>query len=89
MRDATRVQSAGRPFIGPDPRARWGTGFMIDSAARPMAGPGGFGHDGMGGQLAFADPARRLSFAYHTAQPSNDPQDGRAEALCTALRAAL
>lgn len=89
VQDATRVQSAGIPLVGPDPRARWGTGFMIDSLARPMAGPGGFGHDGMGGQLAFADPAHRLSFAYHTARPSNDPQDGRAEALCTALRAAL
>ncbi|MGP9537221.1 serine hydrolase domain-containing protein [Brachybacterium sp. AOP43-C2-M15] len=89
VRDATRVQSSGVPFVGPDMGSRWGTGFMLDSPARPMAGPGGFGHDGMGGQLAFADPAHHVSFAYHTARPSEDPQDGRAEALCTALRDAI
>jgi CubicO group peptidase (beta-lactamase class C family) len=48
---------------------RWGTGFMLASPPwQPMLGPRSFGHDGAGGQLAFADPDRDLAFAYVTNQ---------------------
>ena len=44
---------------------RWGTGFHMG-----MYGRGStlrtFGHAGMGGQVAFADPARELAFAFLT-----------------------
>ncbi|MCF1595206.1 serine hydrolase domain-containing protein [Streptomyces muensis] len=86
--DARLPRSTGRPFIGPADGNRWGTGFMLDSPLRGMAGPGSFGHDGLGGQLAFAHPESRIAFAYQTVRPGGIPDD-RAEALCRALRACL
>jgi len=80
--------SFGQPFIGPDKGDVWGTGFMLHSARRGMAGPGSFGHDGAGGQLAFAHPSLALGFGFQTVQPGGD-DDPRAEELCTALRSAL
>lgn len=88
VRDARVLRSEGRPFVGPDEGNRWGTGFMISSAHRPMAGPGSFGHDGFGGGLGFAHPESEIAFAYQTAQPGGLPDD-RANALCRALRACL
>jgi len=87
--DAARVQSEGRTFIGTTEINRWGTGFMLPSPRRPMLGPAGFGHDGAGGQLAFADPVHRIAFAYQTALPSNDLDDDRANALCRAVAASI
>ncbi|PKV95508.1 MULTISPECIES: serine hydrolase [Amycolatopsis] len=86
--DAAAVRSKGKPFIGPAEGNRWGTGFMLASTRRGMAGPGSFGHDGLGGQLAFAHPETRIAFAYQTARPGGVPDD-RAEALCRALRTCL
>jgi CubicO group peptidase (beta-lactamase class C family) len=43
---------------------RYGTGFQLSFPSRPMAGDGSFGHYGMGGSMAFAHPARGLSFGY-------------------------
>ncbi|MET3452949.1 serine hydrolase domain-containing protein [Curtobacterium sp. 1544] len=88
VRDALRVQSSGPPFLGADWGLRWGTGFMIDSPQRRMAGAGSFGHDGAGGQLAFAHAETGVSFAYVTNQPGGDA-DSRAESLCEALRTCL
>jgi len=88
VRDACRVQSQGMSLLGTDDGLRWGTGFMLDSARRGMAGPGSFGHDGFGGHLAFADPETQTAFAYHTHRPGGGVDD-RAEALCRALRACL
>jgi ABC-type sugar transport system permease subunit len=46
LADATREQSSGPQLHGPrDSPFRWGTGFMLDSTVRTMAGPGSFGHD--------------------------------------------
>jgi CubicO group peptidase (beta-lactamase class C family) len=88
IRDARLPMSAGKPFYGPDEGNRWGTGFMIDSPRRGMAGPGSFGHDGAGGQLAFANPELGVAFAYQTIRPGGVP-DVRAEALSQALRTCL
>src|SRR3954452_9925541 len=84
VRDARVVRSEGKPFAGPDEGNRWGTGFMFDSVRRGMAGPGSFGHDGLGGHLAFGHLESRIAFAYQTARPGGVPDD-RAEALCRAL----
>jgi CubicO group peptidase (beta-lactamase class C family) len=88
VQDARAVQSEGRPFVGVDEGHRWGTGFMLSSRRRGMAGEGSFGHDGAGGQLAFAHLEHELAFAYHTSRPGGIPDD-RAEALCAALRTCL
>lgn len=80
--------SFGKPFIGADKGDVWGTGFMLHSGRRGMVGPGSFGHDGAGGQLAFAHPGLRLGFGYQTVQPGGDT-DIRAEALSAALRDSL
>lgn len=85
---ARRPISTGKPWVGPDEGHRWATGFMLDSRVRGMAGPGSFGHDGAGGQLAFAHPEHGLSFAYQTIRPGGIP-DERAERLCEALRSCL
>ncbi|WP_420180885.1 serine hydrolase domain-containing protein [Paenarthrobacter sp. TA1.8] len=85
---ATRPLSQGQPFYGADEGNIWGTGFMLHSRRRGMAGPGSFGHDGAGGQLAFASPKHRLGFAYQTVQAGLQT-DLRAELLSRALRECL
>jgi CubicO group peptidase (beta-lactamase class C family) len=45
----------------------WGGGFRLrDPEYGARASTGTFGHGGWGGAFAFADPARRLGFAYVT-----------------------
>jgi CubicO group peptidase (beta-lactamase class C family) len=88
VHNASIPVSWGAPFLGPDEGNRWATGFMIDSIRRGMAGPGSFGHDGAGGQLAFANPDSAVSFAYTTIRPGGVP-DMRAELLSAALRSCL
>lgn len=69
LREATRVQSDGPPvFDVPGPWPRWGMGFQLDSDARRYLTPDGFGHDGAGGQVAFADPVLGVGFAFLTNQ---------------------
>jgi CubicO group peptidase (beta-lactamase class C family) len=73
--DMTREQAAGRPAVPlPVPWARWGTGFMLTSEARPYLTDRSFGHDGAGGQVSFADPEHKVGFAYLTndMQPAGD-----------------
>ncbi|KQO80439.1 hypothetical protein ASF17_14155 [Frigoribacterium sp. Leaf263] len=86
--EASAPLSIGKPLLGPDVGTRWGTGFMIHSHRRPMAGPGSFGHDGAGGQLAFAHPGLELGFGFQTAFPGGDFDD-RANRLTTALQTCL
>lgn len=81
---AVKPLSEGQPFYWTDEGNIWGTGFMLHSRRRGMAGPGSFGHDGAGGQLAFASPKHRLGFAYQTVQAGNQ-DDPRAELLSQAL----
>jgi CubicO group peptidase (beta-lactamase class C family) len=84
-----REQSAGEPlFPLPGPWQRWGTGFMLTSERRPFLTEKSFGHDGLGGQVAFADPQYEVGFAYLT----NDLQefyDLRGVALVEALQRLL
>jgi hypothetical protein len=60
-------------------------GFQLDSDARHYLTPAGFGHDGAGGQVAFAEPGLRIGFAYLTnlMEGAGDP---RATAVIDALR---
>lgn len=86
---ATREQSGG-PGIwpGPPPYHRWGMGFMLDCKPRPLLTDRGFGHDGAGGQVAFADPIHKVGFAYLTNRMEGLP-DNRGNDIVTALRKTL
>ena len=85
---ATRVQSAGEPLFGaPAPWPAWGMGFQLDSDARRYLTPQGFGHDGAGGQVAFADPEAKVGFAFLT--NLMEAGDDRATAIVDALRETL
>jgi CubicO group peptidase (beta-lactamase class C family) len=58
---------------------------MLSSEARPFLTNASFGHDGAGGQVAFADPEYKVGFAYLT----NDLQrsgDQRGVLLVEVLR---
>ena len=60
-------------------------GFMLSRPGSEFSGPGAFGHNGAGGSVAFADPGRRLGFAYvmNTMMTVADG-DPRRERLATA-----
>lgn len=65
LKRATEVRSEGEPvFPAPAPWPRWGAGFQLDSGARRYISADGFGHDGAGGQVAFAEPELGLSVAF-------------------------
>ncbi|HEU4907617.1 MAG TPA: serine hydrolase domain-containing protein [Propionibacteriaceae bacterium] len=87
--DMTGEQSSGEPAVPlPGPWSRWGSGFMLSSEARPFLTDASFGHDGVGGQVSFADPEYKVGFAFLT----NDLQrnnDQRAVALVRILRDVL
>lgn len=85
---ATRTQSAGEPFFpSPAPWPAWGMGFQLDSDARRYLTPQGFGHDGAGGQVAFADPEAKVGFAFLT--NLMEAGDDRGTAIVDALREVL
>lgn len=86
---ATKVQTEGRPFYHVDPPwPRWGMGFQLDSPARRYLSSYSFGHDGAGGQVAFADPKHRIGFAFVT-NLMLDADDTRATDLIGALKTCL
>jgi len=60
-------------------------GFQIDSEARRYLTPLGFGHDGAGGQVAFADPGPGIGFAFVTNLMQGDG-DNRGTTIVDALR---
>ncbi|MFE3250363.1 hypothetical protein [Streptomyces sp. NPDC059209] len=47
-------------------RARMTPKMMPSTLAREYLGPASFGHDGAGGQVAFADVTHRVGFAFLT-----------------------
>lgn len=60
-----RQRSEGPPlFAGPPPYQAWGAGVMVPSDWEPYLTPTSFGHDGAGGQVAFADPTLKVGFGY-------------------------
>ena len=61
-------------------------GFQLDSEARRYLTPSGFGHDGAGGQVAFAEPDLGIGFAFVTNRMEGQG-DVRATAIVDALRA--
>ncbi len=82
-------RSEGPPFFEvPGPWPRWGAGFQLDSEARRYVTTTGFGHDGAGGQVAFADPEAEVGFAFLTSQ-MEAIDDVRATRIVDALRDAL
>ncbi|RYY15302.1 MAG: class A beta-lactamase-related serine hydrolase, partial [Alphaproteobacteria bacterium] len=86
---ATVTVTEGPPvFPAPPPYARWGMGFQLDSPARRYLTAEGFGHDGAGGQSAFADPIHKLGFAFLT-NWLEAGDDRRATDIIDAVRAVL
>jgi CubicO group peptidase (beta-lactamase class C family) len=66
LEEATRIRFEGRDACVDMP-TRWGAGYsMRADGYSTRASLGTFGHGGWGGSLAFADPARRIGFAYVT-----------------------
>ena len=87
----TQVQSEGKPFTNLDPPySRFGMGFQLDSPARRYFSENSFGHDGAGGQCAFADSKHKLGFAYLTNEMGGGTiEDGRATRLISELQRVL
>lgn len=84
----TAEQTSGAPvFEVPPPWPRWGMGVQLNSEARRFLTADGFGHDGAGGQVAFAEPGLGLGFAYVTNRMEG-AGDVRATSIVDALRAA-
>jgi CubicO group peptidase (beta-lactamase class C family) len=82
---AMRIEAQGEDLVV-GYETRYGTGFQLTFPSRPMAGEGSFGHYGMGGSMAFAHPARGLSFGYVMNQMlSPSGPDPRSTALIQAV----
>jgi hypothetical protein len=64
LAEAVKPHWDGMDFMTKRP-FRLGLGFMLSCPPFPIGGNDrNFGHPGMGGAIAFADPDRRLSFSY-------------------------
>jgi CubicO group peptidase (beta-lactamase class C family) len=87
----TRVQSEGKPFTDLEPPyGAFGMGFQLDSPARRYLTASSFGHDGAGGQCAFADPVHKIGFAFITNElRGGEIEDDRATNLIQELRSIL
>jgi CubicO group peptidase (beta-lactamase class C family) len=82
---AMRTEAQGEDLVV-GYETHYGTGFQLSFPSRPMAGPGSFGHYGMGGSMAFAHPGKGLSFGYVMNQMlSPSGPDPRSTALIQAV----
>ncbi|MFT4280584.1 serine hydrolase domain-containing protein [Microbacterium sp.] len=87
--EMSAVRSEGQPvWGGAGPFPRWGAGFMRTSEVREFLTDRSFGHDGAGGQVAFADPEHRVGFGYVT-NLIRGGGDERGTSIVRALRSAL
>jgi CubicO group peptidase (beta-lactamase class C family) len=69
--------------------SRFGIGFQLSYPLRPMAGPGSFGHYGLGGSVGFAHAERGVAFGYVVNQMlPGGVVDPRSSALIEAVFAA-
>jgi CubicO group peptidase (beta-lactamase class C family) len=59
-----RSEGVPRFSDGIGPFQAWGAGVMVPSDWQRYLSPASFGHDGAGGQIAFADPVAKVGFAY-------------------------
>lgn len=94
LSEATVAAATEERSNGPDEvlvrPTRFGSGFFLDSPFSPLLGPRSFGHSGAGGSLAFADPDRRVGFAYVMNQMQQAlSADPRPAALMDAVRRCL
>lgn len=87
----TKVQSEGKPFTDLEPPySKFGMGFQLDSAARGYLTQSSFGHDGAGGQCAFADPEHKIGFAFISSElRGGEVEDNRATQLIEVVRSIL
>lgn len=87
----TSVQSEGKPFTDLEPPyGAFGMGFQLDSPARRYLTSASFGHDGAGGQCAFADPQHKIGFGFVTSEMrGGELEDDRATSLIGELRKVL
>ena len=82
----SRERSGGASIMGePEPWPRWGAGVQLDSSLRRLTSARAFGHDGLGGQLGFADPATGIGFGFVSNALLLD-EDPRTVELVQALR---
>jgi CubicO group peptidase (beta-lactamase class C family) len=83
LRSLTRSRTAGKEMLiesgtaGPD--LEFGFGYQLVSGSMPGFGPRTFGHTGMGGRLAVADPDLGIAFAFVCSSmrvigPDGDPR---------------
>lgn len=91
VRYVTGVQSEGKPFTDLEPPyGAFGMGFQLDSPARRYLTSASFGHDGAGGQCAFADPEHKIGFGFVTSEMrGGELEDDRATSLIGELRKVL
>jgi CubicO group peptidase (beta-lactamase class C family) len=88
--DGIRLLSPGGKDIVFTIYTRWAAGFLLNN--RGMYGPceNAFGHTGLGGSFAFADPQRKLGVSYAmNLMAANLMGDQRGARLVTATYAAL
>lgn len=85
---ATTPQAEGTDLVlGVE--SRFGLGFQLSFPLRPMAGPGSFGHYGLGGSVGFGHPERGVAFGYVVNQMlPGGTVDPRSSALVEAVFAA-
>ena len=89
LSEAVTEHSRGPDLVTEHP-ARFGLGFQLTQAERPMgAGTRTFGHFGAGGSLGFCDPDADLAFGYVTNDMGPRWQNPRNRALMEAVYGCL
>lgn len=85
LASATAEQARGTDLIS-GYETSYASGFQLPFPYRPMAGPGSFGHYGLGGSVGFANPRLGFSFGYTVNQMGPGvPADRRSLALTAAV----